>query len=89
MARAQWRTDARLGGIRKFVADCCVVGAEHEVMCGILWSAWKAWCERHSRPIGVKQWFGRELAAAMPEVCVIQRTMSAIRVRCYAGIKLR
>ena len=72
--------------VASFVRDCCEVGNELRVSVNDLYEAWKSWCEREGRTvITSKQVFGRDLAAALPNL--VCRRDSA-QQRFYQGISL-
>ena len=81
---------AAVSPMRAFIADWCHVGPEHEVPCGLLFDAWRAWCDEQGRATpGTVQTLGLDLRAALPAVAVRQhRGEGGTRERYYAGIGL-
>lgn len=76
--------------IGAFLRDRCCIGAGLGVRVDDLYTAWCDWCQQQGRDRpGTKQTFGRDLAAAVPGVCVEQpRTEDGGRVRYYQGVGL-
>ncbi|MBI5764297.1 MAG: hypothetical protein HZA51_12315 [Planctomycetes bacterium] len=67
-----------------FVRECCVVKPELRITVSALYARWQAWCEAEGRDyVGTKQSFGRDLAAAVPE---IQVRVGTDNDRFYQGI---
>lgn len=72
--------------VASFVRDCCEIGNEQRVSVNDLYEAWKRWCDREGRKvITSKQVFGRDLAAAFPNLACRRDTAQQ---RFYQGISL-
>jgi putative DNA primase/helicase len=72
-----------------FVREYCIIGKEHEVSVRDIYIAWCGWCDEHGRrEPGTEQLFGRDLRAAVPNICVRQPRDGAKRSRVYQGIGL-
>jgi phage/plasmid-associated DNA primase len=55
--------------INLFVRDCCVVGPEHEVFVGELYTRWRCWClEKGIRYAWEENHFSQKLIAAVRTV---------------------
>jgi putative DNA primase/helicase len=76
--------------INAFVRDICVMGAEHQVRCEVLYQAWRDWCEANGLKPGSTQVFGRDLRAARPGLRVRRpRDDDGVRrVRFYQGVDI-
>lgn len=73
-----------------FVREWCDVGPAHSVACDTLFNAWLGWCREQNRDHpGTVQTFGRDLAAAIPDISTTRpRDESGARERRYTGIRL-
>jgi P4 family phage/plasmid primase-like protien len=70
-----------------FVRHCCEVGDGHRTWVDEMYAAWKRWCESEGRSVvGSRQWFGRDLIAAVPGVSVRRNNEHG---RFYDGIALK
>jgi putative DNA primase/helicase len=55
--------------VAAFVKEKCVVGQGLRISVDMLYSAWQMWCEKEGRSIiSTRQTFGRDLAAAFPNI---------------------
>jgi putative DNA primase/helicase len=73
--------------VAAFVRRECIVQPEKRVWIDDLYNAWKEWCEREGRTVvSTRQAFGRDLAAAVPE---ISRRRATGNIPFYQGIDLR
>jgi putative DNA primase/helicase len=73
--------------VSAFVREECVVGPGHRVDAGVLYEAWRHWCESEGRQnVTTRQTFGRDLAAAVPGV---SRRRGTGLQPFYEGITLR
>lgn len=76
--------------IKNFVAERCIVMVGASVGCVELFEAWAGWTREQGRDHpGSLQIFGRNLAAAFPEIAVKQHMIDGRRSRFYEGIRLR
>jgi putative DNA primase/helicase len=76
--------------IRAFVEDCCIVGDGNQVDRDDLFGAWRKWCETQGRDHpGTKVGFGRQLAAAFPEIKRAQPRAGGTRLNVYSGARLK
>jgi putative DNA primase/helicase len=87
--------------IRAFVEECCVLGEGNQVDRDDLFGAWRKWCETQGRDHpGTKVGFGRQLAAAFPEIKRAQPRVSGTgsdgssravgtRLNVYSGARLK
>jgi putative DNA primase/helicase len=76
--------------IRAFVEDCCIVGEGNQVDRDDLFGAWRKWCETQGRDHpGTKVGFGRQLAAAFPEIKRAQPRAGGTRLNVYSGARLK
>ena len=73
-----------------FIGDQCVVEADRQVECQVLFQAYCNWCAEKGfdEPPNV-QMFGSLLQDAVPGVEVSQRRVEGKRVRVYLGIGLK
>jgi putative DNA primase/helicase len=81
----------RLGSpIKAFVADQCEVKANAVVLLDLLYERWLAWCREEGRKDpGTKEWFGRNLHAALPKLKMVKRgPRDGDRKRYYEGLAL-
>jgi len=70
----------------------CELDANYSIRRTELYSAWQRWCEHNGREhAGNEATFGRDLAAARPEIETEQRRTGNgdERVRFYVGIRLQ
>lgn len=75
--------------ISAFVRERCVVGPGYQVPVGDLFSEWQTWCvEKGRKEHGTEQTFGRDLAAAFPDIRRVRPRDGASRYRAYEGIGL-
>jgi len=77
--------------IGSFLRDCCVVAPGEWTPVKTMYEAWRDWCKEHGRDQpGTEQMFGRDLAAAAPQVRVTRpRKDNPERIRRYEGLRLR
>lgn len=76
--------------IGAFLRERCVVEPGGQVPIGSLYDAWREWCKEHGRDSpGTEQTFGRDIAAAAPQVRPSQRRINGERVRYYEGLRIR
>ena len=85
--------------VAAFVRDECETGKDEngkdrEVEAGILYSAYRQWCEDNGHVKATKQTFGRNLRAAFPQVRIKRMRegdwkLKDERVRIYEGVALR
>ena len=71
-----------------FVREKCKTGPNLEVEVGLIYDAYKLWCEDSGHPKANKQTFGRDLRAAIPSVRIERPRQGGDRVRRYVGIRL-
>jgi putative DNA primase/helicase len=80
--------------VKVFIEECCEVGVGFETKVDELWTAYTAWCSAGERKSGSKEWFGRNLKAAIPGLEVKRghpekdRTGKEFRAPIYSGIKV-
>jgi putative DNA primase/helicase len=74
--------------VSAFVRERCEVGPDKKVDLGVLYDAYKKWCEANEHPKSPKQVFGRDLRAVVQPVRISQPG-TADRVRQYLGLSLR
>ncbi|HTM54853.1 MAG TPA: phage/plasmid primase, P4 family [Pirellulales bacterium] len=74
-----------------FVRERCIIEPGYMTAVSDIFKEWSAWCEsKGRRDIGNEQTFGRDLAAAYPDLERTQpRLASGVRYRAYQGIGLR
>lgn len=76
--------------IAAFLRERCVVEPGAQVPIRSLYDEWKAWCKEHGRDQpGTEQTFGRDIAAAAPQVRITNRRIDGARVRYYEGLRIR
>jgi putative DNA primase/helicase len=76
--------------ISQFVRERCELGPYYEVSRDALFKAWCNWCSGEGRhEPGIKSTFGRDLAAAFPEVGELRKGGRGEQERFYTGIKLK
>ena len=76
--------------ISAFIRDRCRVDAAEDVSIDTLYRAWRRWCDDEGRDHpGTKQWFSKDLRAAVPSLATVQRRVGGgERERFFAGIGL-
>lgn len=77
--------------VKSFVEDRCVVGPGNEVEVDLLYARWREWCESEGRTgqlVYTKEWFSRDLRAAVLGVGIIRRRVKGRRLSAYSGIGL-
>ncbi|ADH85954.1 phage/plasmid primase, P4 family [Desulfurivibrio alkaliphilus] len=75
--------------IGAFVRDRCEVGQGLAVEVGLLYEAWKQWCNDHGREHpGTSQSFGRDIRAAVPGISTKQKRAGGDIIRVYEGLTL-
>jgi len=76
--------------IGAFLRERCILESGGIVPVQSAYSAWCGWCESHGRDQpGTEQAFGRDLAAAAPQVRSTQKRTNSTRTRFYVGLRLR
>lgn len=75
--------------VKTFVNDCCQLRPECWTDSGALFEEWKKWGTRRGRKPGVMEKFGRDLAAAFPELKRKQRRCGGKQKWGYEGIALQ
>lgn len=77
--------------IGAFFRDRCIFGPDEWEPVKTMYDAWREWCKEHGRDQpGTEQMFGRDLAAAAPQVRVSRpRLPDGQRQRRYVGVRLR
>lgn len=72
-----------------FIRERCKIGTQFQVKCDDLFTGWVVWCRGTNRDHpGTTQMFGRDLAAALPDVTTKQVRDGIDRTRYYHGITL-
>jgi putative DNA primase/helicase len=75
--------------VKAYVRERCSIGHGHSVPADLLYQDWRMWCENNGRKEpGTKQWFGRDLKAAVPGLQTKRPKEGEDRVRVYEGISL-
>jgi putative DNA primase/helicase len=75
--------------ISVFLRERCVIGPEHSVERGELFTAWRVWCgDQHRDAVGTAQTFGVMLRAAVPGLTMAQPRKNGKQVRAYGGVGL-
>ena len=74
--------------ITAFVRERCEIGADKEIEIGLLFDAFRGWCEANNYPTNSKAVFARDLRAAYASIRV-KMPGTHNRVRHYVGIGLR
>jgi putative DNA primase/helicase len=69
-----------------FIRDRCALGPALTVEIGMVYQAYRSWCDEHGHKRVNTQVFGRDLRAVRPELSV--RQLGADRARAYVGIAL-
>lgn len=76
--------------IGTFLREVCVLEPGAEVPVFKLYTAWRDWCKEHGRDQpGTEQTFGRDMAAAVPDLQQRRPRIEGQRVRMYSGLRLR
>jgi putative DNA primase/helicase len=75
--------------VARFVRECCIVGAAHQVPMADLYKAWREWCITNGQRVTDSALFGRDLSAA----CKVTETRprdpkSGKQTRHYSGLAL-
>ena len=73
--------------ITAFVQEMCDVGEGYNVTKEELFRTWRQWCEDHGHENGSTASFGRNLAAAFPDVTTSRPGKDGCRSRKYLGIQ--
>jgi putative DNA primase/helicase len=83
-------TIEKLGSpVRAFVEEKCRFGANVSIEAHELFMAWRGWCDENGvRDPGSIHLFGRDLAAAFPQLLVTRPKVPGPRPRHYRGIAL-
>ena len=71
--------------VGSFVRERCMVGKEHTVERGKLFADWVSWCIEQGRHSGNQQMFGKDLAAAVPELTSERPRIGGVPVGRTAG----
>lgn len=77
--------------VKAFVRDRCKLGHPGEVATGVLYAAWKRWCEEGGgggMSPGSKEWFTRNLYSAFPGVTQARRGPTEKRTYVMMGLSL-
>lgn len=74
--------------VAAFVRERCEVGSKNEIEIGLLFEAFKLWCDANNYPKSPMPVFARDLRAAVASIRV-KMPGTHNRVRLYAGIDLR
>jgi putative DNA primase/helicase len=74
--------------IQAFIEDMCVVGPSYEILSDALYAQYQRWCEKGGVVPSGKEWFGRLLYAAVPELREAKLKTGDGRQRYYVGIEL-
>lgn len=74
--------------VSAFVRDCCVRADGASVERDRLYGAWRRWCFDNGHEPGSQATFGRNLAAAVPDLGTTQPRVDSKRVRYYTRIGL-
>jgi len=74
--------------ISTFIKECCNVSPEKQVFKRDMYSAWRAWCEDRGHKPGNDATFGKDLAAAYPQITTL-RLGEGKRQRIYKGVEVR
>ena len=74
--------------VASFVADCCLVGPDLDVLRKDLFEAWKGWSERNNEIAGGSEEFGKALRAFLPDLDDSQPRIEGKRKRIYKGLAL-
>lgn len=73
-----------------FAREKCDLGPDRQISAAMLFEHWRLWCEANGHQPGTAQTFGRNLAAACPEIVVRRpRQGGENRPRIYEGITMR
>ena len=74
--------------IEAFLSDSCVIDADAFVERDTLYRTYKSWCSDAGYRASSKETFGRDLAAALPNLTRSQRTINGRRASCYSGVDI-
>ena len=74
--------------VAAFVREKCEVGINKEIAVGLLFEAYKLWCDANNYPKSPMPVFARDLRAAVAGIRVRQAGPHENRVRVYVGIDL-
>lgn len=74
--------------IAMFVKEFCLVDSSYEITVADLYRGWRFWCDQKGRKAGNEQVFGRNLAAAYPQIQRARPRSDGSRYRAYQGIDL-
>ena len=75
--------------VAAFVREKCELGFNKEIAVGLLFEAFKHWCDENNYPKSPMPVFARDLRAAVASIRVRQAGPHENRVRVYIGIDLR
>jgi len=75
--------------IKAFLDDCCDIGNECSGLIDDVYTAYRNWSDEQGRRASIKQVFGRDLRAAMPQIKTEQLWNGGSRTRTFAGLKLK
>lgn len=78
--------------VKVFLEDRCELDPVKEVEVDLMYARWKEWCEGEGRVgamVGTKEWFGRNLRAAVPGLQIVRRRNGEQRSRVYIGVGLQ
>jgi putative DNA primase/helicase len=76
--------------IGAFIRERCELGVGRRIERGVLYQAWKIWCQERSIQDEDEATFGRDLRAAVPDLGDVQpRAADGSRPRMYVGIGLK
>jgi len=77
--------------VTEFAGDCLVIDPTQDIEEATtnLYEAWKKWCESSGQHATAKNVFGRDFAAAFPQLRHGQNRDGAARIRVYRGVKIR
>ena len=74
--------------VKAFVKERCVLGVDSRTRCEDLYAGWRKWCDDNGREASSSPVFGRDMAAAYPNVERKLRRTEDARSYSYFGIKL-
>jgi putative DNA primase/helicase len=75
--------------VKAFVRERCLVGPGRNYLFDNTFHAWIEWCNDENREPGNKEWFGRNLNAAVPGLRISRPIVNGKQVRIYEGIEVR
>lgn len=75
--------------IKEFLAECCHRATDAKVPVDEINESWTKWCEDAGHMAGSKANFGKLLFSAAPDVVQTRPYVDGVKVRHYAGIRLR